>query len=282
MLKSKALSAVLISLFSIVTPLRAANPMAFVCEENCFSGCGALDFAVLVLVLVAAGAAWGFWRVAFAAFSYLDFIALIFLIPLAALRFYQSDDSAAWELIIWAVGIAGAIKFGFSVLDASYKSVEVSSASDTQRVTVQPASTSLIVVPAATSIIEKNDCAVHGRSLDSASLVAARSSAKSPLTDLHLKLSEAKNGPVGDEEEEEVEELGTVTLMLPDGHIDTDALRIFAGSFNAQVEDRREIKGGLWVLQGQEKERSHHDDMAQILAVAGFKWSEVRIGWYVH
>ena len=280
MLKSNALAAVPIILFSIVTPSMAANPMAFLCEENCSGGSGALDFAVLVLVLVAAGAAWGFWRVAFAAFSYVGFIALILLIPLAAVKFYRGEDDAAWGFVIWAVGIAGAIKFGFSVLDAPLKNLDTPSATDTQSVVPLPAPESPVLVAAATVIIEKNDRAIHGRSLDSGSSVAARSFAGSRLTDLGPKPSAAKNEPVKAEAEDE--EIDKVNLVLPDGHIDINALTIFAESFRAKVEDRREIKGGLWVLQGQVKERTHYDDMAQILAVAGFKWSEVRIGWYVH
>ena len=118
-------------------------------------------------------------------------------------------------------------------------------------------------------------------------LVAAGTFARSRLTALGLELP-----AITEEEEEEEQEPRRAALMLPDGAIDLIALREFAGSLNAQTEDRRDVKGGLWVLEQElkdydsenEKERKlkRHDEFAEVLAAAGFKWSKVRHGWFVH
>ena len=114
-------------------------------------------------------------------------------------------------------------------------------------------------------------------------LVAAGIFARSRLTALGLKL---QNIP------EEEQEPQRASLMLPDETIDVIALREFAGSLSAQTEDRRDVRGGLWVLEQKfkdcdsenEKERKlkRHDEFTEVLGAAGFKWSKVRHGWFVH
>lgn len=116
-------------------------------------------------------------------------------------------------------------------------------------------------------------------------LVATGTFARSRLTALGLELPDIA-------EEEEEQERRRPSLMLPDGTIDFSALREFAGSLNAQTEDRRDVKGGLWVLEPEPKNYDSanekemkikcHNEFTEVLGAAGFKWSKVRHGWFVH
>ena len=116
-------------------------------------------------------------------------------------------------------------------------------------------------------------------------LVAVGTFARSRLTALGHELPDIA-------EEEEEQEPRRAALMLPDGTIDFIVLREFAGLLNAQTEDRRDVKGGLWVLEQElknydsenEKERKikRHNEFTEVLGAAGFKWSKVRHGWFVH
>ena len=116
-------------------------------------------------------------------------------------------------------------------------------------------------------------------------LIATGTFARSRLTALGHELPNIA-------EEEEEQELRRAALMLPDGTIDFIALREFAGSLNAQTEDRRGVKGGLWVLEQElknydsesekEKKIKRHNEFKDVLGAAGFKWSKVRHGWFVH
>ena len=118
-------------------------------------------------------------------------------------------------------------------------------------------------------------------------LVAAGTFARSRLIALGHELPD-----IVEEEEEEEQEPRRAALMLPDGTIDLIALHEFAGLLNAQTEDRRDVKGGLWVLEQEfknydfksekEKKMKRHNEFTEVLGAAGFKWSKVRHGWFVH
>jgi hypothetical protein len=87
--------------------------------------------------------------------------------------------------------------------------------------------------------------------------------------------------PVIATKKQEREEQPKFELLTKNGNLSKEALAKFVTQHGLILEDRREAVGGLWVLTGSSAASSASKLVKATLQEAGFKWSDVRTGWYV-
>jgi hypothetical protein len=66
------------------------------------------------------------------------------------------------------------------------------------------------------------------------------------------------------------------------GNIQLPPLKKFAAKLCLMVEDKRDKGGCLWVLSTTARKLKNDADYGELLQDVGFKWSDVKGGWYAH